>query len=43
MATHLLPFILVIIICEKLLALLGIEMKAVDGFIERFYPHLWEI
>jgi hypothetical protein len=43
MATHMLPIILVIIICEKLLALINIEMKAIDGFIERFYPQLWEI
>jgi hypothetical protein len=41
LATHLLPFILVIISFEKLVRLIGIEMRAVDDFIETFYPHLW--
>jgi glycosyltransferase involved in cell wall biosynthesis len=41
LASLLLPLLLVIIICEKLLAYISIEMKVIDGFIEKFYPHLW--
>jgi glycosyltransferase involved in cell wall biosynthesis len=43
LATHLLPIILGIIICEKLLAFINIEINVVDEFIETFYPHLWEL
>ncbi len=41
LASLVLPLILVIIICEKLLAVINIELKVIDGFIEKFYPHLW--
>ena len=41
LATHMLPFILVIISCEKLMGLFGIEMRVIDDFINKFYPHLW--
>jgi len=41
LASLVLPLILMIIICEKLLASINIELKIVDGFIEKFYPHLW--
>jgi len=41
LATHMLPFILVIIIAEKLLGFFHIEFKIVDDFIQTFYPHLW--
>ena len=41
LAALLLPVILVMIICEKLLSYIGIKSRVVDGFIQRFYPHLW--
>ncbi len=42
LAANMLPFILIIIIFEKLLSLAGIKFRYVDGIIEKFYPNLWE-
>ena len=41
LAALLLPVILIIIISEKLLSYMGIQWRLVDGFIQKFYPHLW--
>jgi glycosyltransferase involved in cell wall biosynthesis len=41
LAALVLPLILLIIIVEKLLGYIGIKSRFVDGFIQRFYPHLW--
>jgi len=42
LVSNLLPFVLIIIILEKLLSLAGIRFRYIDGFIEKFYPNLWE-
>ena len=42
LAAHMLPFILIIIIFEKLLSLAGIRFRYIDRFLEKFYPNLWE-
>jgi len=39
--SYLLPVILIIIIIEKLVGLVGLKFQYVDGFIQRYYPHLW--
>jgi glycosyltransferase involved in cell wall biosynthesis len=41
LASLLLPVILVTITFEKLLSYTGIKLQLVDGFIQKFYPHLW--
>jgi glycosyltransferase involved in cell wall biosynthesis len=41
LAALLLPVILAIIITEKLLGYMGIKLRLVDEFIQKFYPHLW--
>lgn len=41
LATHLLPLILVIISVEKVAGCMGVRMRLIDGFIQKFYPHLW--
>ena len=40
-ASYMLPFVLMIIIGEKAASAVGIEIRAVDGFIKRYYPDLW--
>lgn len=40
-ASYMLPFVLMIIIGEKAAGFLGIEIRAVDDFIKRYYPDLW--
>jgi len=42
LAAHMLPIILIIIIFEKLLSLVGVRFRYIDGFLEKFYPNLWE-
>jgi hypothetical protein len=41
LATHMLPIVLIIAIIEKALGIVGIKIRLVDRFIERFYPNLW--
>jgi len=41
LAALILPVILATIIFEKLLGYVGIKLQLVDGFIQKFYPHLW--
>lgn len=41
LAGNMLPVILIIIICEKLLSCLGFRFRYVDEFVQRFYPHVW--
>jgi len=40
-ASYMLPFVLLIIIVEKALCTAGLETRYIDGFIARYYPHLW--
>ncbi len=42
LATHMLPVVLVVAIIEKSSALAGLKWGFLDGFIQRFFPHLWE-
>ena len=42
LATHTLPIILIIAIFEKSLGIVGIKIRLVHRFIERFYPNLWD-
>jgi len=42
LAANMLPFILIIIILERLLSLVGIRFRYIDGFIQKFYPLLWQ-
>ena len=41
LATQMLPVILIVAITEKLLVKAGFKLNLVDGFILKFYPHLW--
>jgi len=41
LASYMLPVVLIIIIGEKAAGALGIDLRTVDGFIKRYYPHLW--
>ena len=41
LASYMLPVVLIIIIGEKAAGSFGINIKMVDGFIKRYYPHLW--
>jgi len=42
-ATNLLPVILIIGIFEKISKLIGFRFRYVDEFIQKYYPHLWEV
>lgn len=41
LATQMLPVTLIVAIAEKLLLKVGFKLNLVDGFILKFYPHLW--
>jgi len=41
LATQLLPALLCITILEKSCRMLGLRIRLIDGFIEKFYPCLW--
>lgn len=41
LASYMLPVVLLIIIGEKAAGALGFDIRTVDGFIKRYYPHLW--
>jgi len=41
LATQMLPVILVIAIIEKILGRFGFKVNMLDGFILKYYPHLW--
>ncbi|HTZ18798.1 MAG TPA: glycosyltransferase family 2 protein [Dissulfurispiraceae bacterium] len=41
LATQMLPVTLLVAIIQKLIGKLGFRKNLVDGFILRFYPHLW--
>lgn len=40
-ATQMLPVVLIIAIIEKLGNKAGFKLNLVDGFVKRFFPHLW--
>jgi glycosyltransferase involved in cell wall biosynthesis len=40
-ASQMLPFVLVVAIIEKLGNKAGFKLNLVDGFVSRFFPHLW--
>lgn len=42
LATHMLPFVLIVAIIEKTVKITGIKTKLVDEFIEKFFPNLWK-
>ncbi len=41
LATQMLPVVLIVAITEKLVNKAGLKLNLVDGFINRFFPHLW--
>jgi glycosyltransferase involved in cell wall biosynthesis len=41
LATQMLPVILLLAITEKVLGRFGIKVDMLDGFILKYYPHLW--
>ncbi|MBW2200223.1 MAG: glycosyltransferase family 2 protein [Deltaproteobacteria bacterium] len=42
LGSYLLPVILLIIIFEKIAGYFGVKLQYVDGFIQTFYPNLWD-
>ena len=43
LASYMLPVVLLLIIAEKAAGILGFDIRTVDGFIRRYYPHLWTV
>jgi glycosyltransferase involved in cell wall biosynthesis len=41
LATQMLPVTLVIAVAEKILGRFGVRVNILDGFILKYYPHLW--
>jgi len=42
-ASNMLPLVLIIGIFEKFSSLIGFEFRYIDEFIQKYYPHLWEV
>jgi glycosyltransferase involved in cell wall biosynthesis len=41
LATHMLPVLLIVTILERILNPFKLKINLVDGFIKKFYPHIW--
>ncbi len=42
-ASLMLPILLIVTILEKILNQFKLEINMVDGFMEKFYPHIWRV